>query len=131
MNNKLTKETHMNNNLPDLSTWHLVPVGGTIPKNTPYAHDHGNSLTVVMDGYHRDMKAYGGDSIHYYTEHPVPPPLPTEEGAMILVTDDEHPPRILLTLEAGQWVSSLGLWWNVGELRAWCPVTVGEMVVTR
>ena len=116
--------------LPNLSTWHSVPDGATIPANTPYAHSDGNSLTVVLEGYCRDLPAYGL-AIRFYTERPVTPPLPTEEGATILATDDDRPPRILLTLEAGQWVSSLGLRWNVEEFRAWCPVAVGETVVTR
>ena len=65
----------------------------------------------------------------YYTEHHIAPPLPTEEGATILASDDCRRPRILLTLEAGQWVSGLGLRWNVEQFRAWCPVTLGETVV--
>ena len=118
-------------NLPNLSTWCRVPVGATIPANTPYAHDHGNSLTVVLNGYHRDMTAYGGDSIHYYTEHPVPPPLPTEDGATILVSGDGRPPFVLLMREAGRWVNSHGVEWYTSEIHAWAPVTVGETVVMR
>ena len=45
--------------LPNLSTWHSVPDGATIPANTPYAHSDGNSLTVVLEGYCRDLPAYG------------------------------------------------------------------------
>ena len=124
-------EDQPSNELPNLSTWHRVPVGATVPAGTPYAHDHGNILTVVPNGYHRDMTAYGGDSIRHYTEHPIAPPLPTEEGATILASDDCRRPRVLLTLEAGQWVSSLGLRWDVEQFRAWCPVTLGETVVMR
>lgn len=121
----------MNNNLPDLSTWHRVPVGATIPAGTPYAHDYGNSLTVVMDGYHRDMTAYGGDSIHYYTEHPIAPPLPTEDGATILAASEGCIPYILLAREGGRWLNRYGVEWSVGQISAWCPVTLGEKVVVR
>lgn len=121
----------MTTTLPDLSTWHRVPVGATIPANTPYAHDHGNSLTVVLNGYYRDMTAYGGEGIRYYTEHPIIPPLPTEEGATILVSSDGCFAYILLTREAGHWVNRYGTRRSVGQIRAWCPVTLGETVVMR
>lgn len=113
--------------LPDLSTWHRVPVGATIPAGTPYAYVHQNCVTLGLGGTYADITVDREGT--YYTEHPVGLPLPTEEGATILATDDGRPPRILLTLEAGQWVSSLGLRWNVEEFRAWCPVTLGETVV--
>ena len=122
-------EDQPSNELPNLSTWHRVPVGGTIPKNTPYAHDHGGSLTVVLNGYHRDVTAYGGDSIRYYTEHPITPPLPTEEGATIMASSGDWPPSALLTREDGRWVNRYGDEWAVDEIRAWAPVTIGEVVV--
>ena len=115
--------------LPDLSTWHPVPVGGTIPAGTPYAYVRQNCVTLGLGGGYVDIEAPREGT--YYTEHRVTPPLPTEDGATILATDDGRPPRILLTLEAGQWVSGLGLRWNVEEFRAWCPVTLGETAVMR
>ena len=118
-----------NNNLPDLSTWHRVPVGATIPAGTPYAYVNQNCVTLRLDGAYVDLTVIHDNT--YYTEFPVTPPLPTEEGATILASDDCRRPRILLTLEAGQWVSSLGLRWNVEQFRAWCPVTLGETVVMR
>ena len=121
----------MNNNLPNLSTWHRVPVGATIPKGTPYAHDRGNSLTVVLDGYHRDMTAYGGDSIRYYTERPIGLPLPTEEGATIMASGGRWSPYILLTREDGRWVTRFGDEWPIDRITAWAPVTIGEVVVMR
>ena len=119
----------MNNNLPNLSTWHPVPLGATIPAGTPYAYAYENGINVRPNGSPRRVR----DNSYYahYTEHPIAPPLPTEEGATILASDDNRPPRILLTLEAGQWVSGLGLRWNVEEFRAWCPVILGETVVMR
>ena len=117
--------------LPDLSTWHRVPVGAVIPKDTPYAYTYEGCVTVKLDGHFDDITVSDNSYCTYYTERPVTPPLPTEEGATILATDDDRPPRILLTLEAGQWVSGLGLRWNVEEFRAWCPVTLGETMVMR
>ena len=117
--------------LPDLSPWHRVPVGAVIPKDTPYAYTYEGCVTVKLDGHFEDYTVSDNSYCTYYTERPVTPPLPTEEGATILATDDDRPPRILLTLEAGQWVSGLGLRWNVEEFRAWCPVTLGETMVMR
>ena len=115
--------------LPDLSTWYRVPVGATIPAFSAYAYASKDTLMVELRGRFEDITV-NRDSA-YYTEFPVTPPLPTEEGATILASDDCRRPRILLTLEAGQWVSGLGLHWNVEQLRAWCPVTLGETVVMR
>ena len=117
----------MKNNLPDLSTWHRVPTGGVIPAGTPYAYVRQNCVTLGLDGAYVDIGVVRDDT--YYTEKPILPPLPTEEGATILASDDCRRPRVLLTLEAGRWVSSLGLQWDVEQFRAWCPVTLGEMVV--
>ena len=117
----------MTNNLPNLPAWHRVPFGTTIPANTPYAYAYSDGVTAKLDGHFEDFIA----DYTYYTERPILPPLPTEEGATILASDDCQRPRILLTLEAGQWVSSLGLRWNVEQFRAWCPVTLGETVVMR
>ena len=123
----------MNNTLPDLSTWHRVPIGATIPAGTPYAYhyDEEDFFAVKPSGNFEDFTPRDGGDCTYYTEHRVTPPLPTEEGATILASDDCRRPRILLTLEAGQWVSGLGLRWDVEQFRAWCPVTLGETVVMR
>ena len=119
-----------NQELPNLSAWHRVPVGAIIPKDTPYAYAYNGGVTVELDGFPSDVTVNRDDYPHY-TEHPNTPPLPTEEGATILASDDCRRPRILLTLEAWQWVSGLGLRWDVEQLRAWCPVTLGETVVMR
>ena len=121
-------EDQPSNELPNLSTWHRVPVGATIPKGTPYAYAYADRLTVELDGYPRDTTV-SRDDCPYYTEHPGARPLPTEEGATILASSSGT--KIVLTLEAGQWVSSLGLRWDVEQFRAWCPVTLGETVVMR
>ena len=63
-------------------------------------------------------------------ERPITLPLPTEEGATILVTSQPGlPPNILLTREGGIWVNSYGAEWRVDPLTAWAPVTIGETVV--
>ena len=114
--------------LPDLSAWHPVPAGATLPKNTPYAYAYDDRLTVELDGYHHDATV-SRDDCTYYTERPIALPLPTEEGATIAASSDELPPRILLTRKAGRWVNHYGDEWRVDRIRAWAPVTIGETVV--
>ena len=118
----------MKNNLPDLSTWHRVPLGATIPKGTPFAYAYGGYLTVKFYSYSRNITV-GRDDCTYYTEHPIAPPLPTEEGATIVVSSDELPPGILLTRKAGRWVNRYGAEWTVKDITSWAPVTIGEVVV--
>ena len=121
----------MNNELPNLSTWHRVPVGATIPKGTPYAYVYGDSLVVELDGYPCDKQVRGNS---HYTEHPVAPPLPTEEGATIVashVPGGSNPPHTLLTREDGCWVNCYGDEWAVKDIRTWAPVAIGETVVVR
>ena len=112
--------------LPDLFTWHRVPVGATIPKGTPYAYVNQNCVTLRLDGAYVDLTVIHDNT--YYTEHPIAPPLPTEEGATILASSDNLPPRILLTHKSGRWVTCYGAEWTAG-CTSWCPVTIGETVV--
>ena len=119
-----------NNELPNLSTWHPVPLGATIPADTPYAYAYGDGLTVELGGYPSAITVTRDDCSHY-TEHPVTPPLPTEEGATIAASYNEWPPHILLTRKAGHWVNRYGTRWNVDQIHAWAPVTIGETVVVR
>ena len=118
----------MSTNLPDLSTWNRVPVGATIPAGAPYAYAYENGIAVRLDGHFEDFTVRDGEDTHY-TEHPVTPPLPTEEGATILVSSDERPPFVLLMREAGRWVNSHGVEWYNNEIHAWARVDVGETVV--
>ena len=121
-------EDQPSNELLNLSTWHRVPVGATIPAGTPYAYAYENGITVELDGYPCD-KQIGVTS--HYTERPIAPPLPTEEGATIVVSSVERPPHILLTREAGRWVNPYGMEWVVDDICAWAPVTIGETVVVQ
>ena len=115
--------------LPDLSAWHPVPAGATIPKGVPYAYAYDDRLTVELDGYHHDATV-SRDDCTYYTEHPIALPLPTEEGATIMASSDERLPLYtLLTREDGRWVNRQGDEWYVNQIHAWAPVTIGETVV--
>ena len=117
----------MKNNLPDLSTWHRVPVGATIPKGTPYTYVYENCATLRLEGAYVSVDVLREGT--YYTEHPIAPPLPTEEGATILVSGDERlPPYILLTRKGGRWISRYGSEWPVQDIRSWAHVTIGETV---
>ena len=121
----------MTTTLPNLSTWHRVPVGAKIPAGTPYAYVNQNyvnqnCVTLRLDGAYVDIDVLREGT--YYTEFPVTPPLPTEEGATILVSGDAFPPRTLLTLKGGRWVTCYGAEWVV-KITSWCPVAVGETVV--
>ena len=120
----------MNTNLPNLSTWHRVPVGATIPAGTPYAYAYEDEgfFAVKLSGHLNEVPAIDGEPT-YYTEHPIGPPLPTEEGATILMSGGHWPPYILLTREGGRWVTRFGNEWREREIRAWAPVTIGEVVV--
>ena len=119
----------MTTNLPNLSTWHRVPVGATIPKGTPYAYVNQNCVTLRLDGAYVDIDVLREGT--YYTERPILPPLPTEEGATIVVASDAMILDILLTRVGGCWFDRYGNEWPVETIRAWAPVTIGETVAVR
>ena len=123
----------MSTNLPNLPAWHRVPVGATIPAGTPYACTYENSIiTAKPGGRFKDFTVHDSPyNTTYYTEHPIAPPLPTWEGATILVSSDERPPFVLLMRKAGRWVNSHGVEWYNNEIHAWAPVTIGETVAVR
>lgn len=118
----------MKNNLPDLSTWHRVPVGATIPKDTPYTYVYENCATLRLEGAYVDVDVLRDGT--YYTEHPIAPLLPTEEGTTILASGNDLPPHTLLTREGGRWLTCYGAEWTV-KITSWCPVTLGLMVPMR
>ena len=121
-------EDQPSNELPNLSTWHRVPVGATIPKGTPYAYVYAGGLNVKLNGSPYDITVRNGDN-PCYTEKPISPPLPTEEGATILASGNDLPPHTLLTREGGRWVTRYGTEWVVDDIHTWAPVTIGEVVV--
>ena len=57
------------------------------------------------------------------------PPLPTKEGASIVVASDAMILDILLTCVGGCWFDRYGNEWPVETIRAWAPVSIGEVVV--
>ena len=119
-----------NHNLTDLlPDWHPLPAGGgLIPKDERYAIVEADGRVITIYTSHTDWSAPADDRI--LTEHPIAPPLPTEEGAMIMASGDERlPPHILLTRQGGLWVNHLGMECRVDGITAWAPVTIGETVV--
>ena len=116
-----------NNELPNLSTWHRANGDAVIPKGTPYAYVNQNCVTLRLDGAYVDITVIHDNT--YHTEHPLAPPLPTEDGATILASGNDLPPHTPLTLEAGRWVNRFGAEWVVDDIRTWAPVTIGEVVV--
>ena len=121
-----------NNELPNLSTWHRVPIGATIPAGVRYAYyyeDEGFFAVKKLSSHLFEVPALDSEPT-YYTEHPITPPLPTEEGATIMASSDERlPPHILLTRKGGLWVSRYGSEWVFDDIRSWAHVTIGETVV--
>lgn len=66
------------NNPPNLSTWHKVPDGATVPAGTQVfaddpANEHGELYTAI-----KDIKASTDWNYVYYTEKPIPDPKETE-----------------------------------------------------
>ena len=122
-------EDQPSNELPNLSTWHRVPVGATISAGTPCAYIYKNSIAVRLGGYLEDYTVRDNSYYTYYTEHPITPPLPTEEGATIMASSGDWPPSSLLTRKDGRWVNRYRDEWAVDDIRAWAPVTIGEVVV--
>ena len=121
-------EDQPSNNLPDLSTWHRVPTGAVIPKNTPYAFTYNGGIMVKLGGYSLDI-TMGRDDGSYYMEHPVTPLVPTEEGATIMASGNKLPPHVLLTCVGGGWFDRYGDKWVFDDITAWAPVTIGDVVV--
>ena len=119
-----------NHNLTDLlPDWHPVPTGGVIRKDERYAIVEADGRDISI--FTTDADWVPVDDSRILTEHPIAPPLPTEEGATILVSSDERPPFVLLMREAGRWVNSHGVEWYNNEIHAWAPVTIGETVAVR
>ena len=119
------------NNLTDLlPDWHPIPEGGgLVRKGERYAIIESEGRIISIYTSEDDWTVHADGRV--LTEHRVVPPLPTEEGATILVPSDERPPHNLLTREAGRWVNRYGMPWYFDEITTWAPVTIGETVVMR
>lgn len=120
-----------NNNLTDLlPDWHPIPDGGgLVRKGERYAIVESEGRTISIYTSEDDWTMHADGQV--LTEHPIAPPLPTEEGATIAASSDEGPPRVLLELQDGRWITRYGVEWSVNEICAWAPVTIGETVVMR
>ena len=120
-----------NNNLTDLlPDWHPIPDGGgLVRKGERYAIVESEGRIISIYTSEDDWTVHADGRV--LTEHPVTPPLPTEEGAPIAVSSDERPPSALLTRKGGCWVNRYGVEWPVGQIHTWAPVTIGEVVVIR
>ena len=59
----VSKNEHCN--LPNLSTWHRVPIGATIPAGTPYAYHYEDNLVVAFGGSTYDITVRDGDNSRY------------------------------------------------------------------
>ena len=120
-----------NNNLTDLlPDWHPIPDGGgLVRKGERYAivESEGRTISIYTSEVDWIMHADG----RVLTEHPITPPLPTEEGVTIVVSGDDRPPRILLTRLGDCWVNQYVVEWPADRIRAWAPVTIGETVIMR
>ena len=104
---------------PDLSGWHPLPGGGTIPKGMRYARRFSNSEITVYTAT-RDFAPVSDASL-YRTERPAPVPLPTEEGARIIACGPWSGAREL-TLTGGEWRSAGGLYGD-DDITRWMPAT--------
>lgn len=120
-----------NNNLTDLlPDWHPIPDGGgLVRKGERYAIVESEGRTISIFTSEDDWTMHADGQV--LTEHPITPPLPTEEGVTIAVSSGERPPSVLLTRKGGRWVNSHGVEWCNNEIHAWAPVTIGEVVVIR
>lgn len=73
--------------MPDLSRWHAVPVGATIPEGTLYATYYSDERMGLCVSDH-DSVAWMG---HYYTEHPIAAPDAEAESLAALVNARVNP----------------------------------------
>ena len=88
--------------LPDLSTWHPVPVGATIPSGTLHAICHPDGTIVIGPSVHQIVEQSAG---HRFTAERIAVPLPTEDGASIIayLIHDLRP--ALLTRRGDLWLT--------------------------
>ena len=75
-----------NHNLTDLlPDWHPLPEGGgTVRRDERYAIVEPGGRDIMIFTSDTDWSATADDRI--LTEHPILPPLPTEEGATIMAS---------------------------------------------
>lgn len=87
--------------LPDLSTWHPVPVGATVHKGARVAEQFPNG-TVIITTCPYDFTHHAGSNPRY-TETPIRVPFPTDEGAQIIAGVDTPDTLWRLTRDGADW----------------------------
>lgn len=114
----MTHKTITNDDWPDLSGWHPLPVGGTIPEGMRYAriYDTGG-LGVAIAG--SAWCPPDGRHYRYRTERPVPVPLPTEEGTRIFTPSATRGLAFDLVLRNGEWHDTAGNTYHKSTLTRW------------
>ena len=116
--------------LPNLSAWHRVPVGATIPKDTPYLCTFGEDSFFWWFSPHGEPRDISVVDNAHYTERPILPPLPTE-GSIMATSLLGAEPYILMHREGDHWRSRNGSRYEDHQITAWAPITIGETVVIR
>ena len=113
--------------LPPLHEWHRVPVGATIPAETPYMIE----CLVFLGGAEYDREVTSLTPPHW-TPEPIAPPLPTEEGAQIIARTWGNTLLAVLTLTSGEWrLTPTGLSYDVASILEWAPLPADLVWRTR
>lgn len=89
----------MSTSLPDLSSWHPVPVGATVPAGTIVATVYPDEAIIIGTAANDTHALHAG---HMYTAEPIAVPLPVEEGAKIIAQFTSGLLRELI-LRGGHW----------------------------
>lgn len=104
---------------PDLSGWHPLPAGSTIPKGMRYA--------ILYAAGALDVSTASDDFTpaqpqRYRTERPAPVSLPTEEGAKIVAVVDSRFGIHELTRAGSVWRDKTGSIHRDSEIERWTTV---------
>ena len=106
--------------LPDLSTWHPVPVGATIPAGTIAATVYPDEAIIIGVAAH-DTKALVEE--RFFTAERIAVPLPTEDGASIIAYVDGGLRPALLTRRGDIWATHGGELFTNEGIDRWVPTT--------
>ena len=109
------------NTWPDLSGWHPLPEGGTIPKGMRYAVLYTTGSLYIYTG-DDDFTPPDSACDRFRTERPVPVPLPTEDGARIIARGPWDG-LLELALTDGRWQSPGGPRYDDDSIIRWMPAT--------
>lgn len=104
--------------LPDLSTWHPVPVGATIPSGTLHAICHPDGTIVIGPSVHGIVEQSAG---HRFTAERIAVPLPTEDGASIIAYVDGGLRPALLRRRGNLWATHGGALFTNEDIDRWVP----------